>query len=1370
MNLFAKKAFVVHLCNLTDDYQIYTEKTLRFPHPRYSKRGGESDESTGEQNAAGGDERDINKEIDFKPEDLDMLLSNAIDPLLAGETTHILEFKETDGKKQKHYRVLEKNITPIYPFDTVAEMKIKLFNAIGIPRYRQHVWSDKTGPLSYAAFLQGIQQIISISTFLGAEERAGDIPVDMRWYTYHDTVRIKAMDEFVTMGECFARNPSNEWYFLDAALLLPIFKGKLYGGEGPAGGKIDDMTKQIWFASIITPLWPMITKDLWNSILEGESELLDRYPSLHYRNNYTIEETFFNRVPSSTLNFVISEATITYFNHKKPNVHLLNLIDRFELTEVYDSIRYRNLAINVHKVWSTKPTDDNIFKPLPGGPEYPPLDMVCIRIRKTKDTTLYLYISAFGNIIIKGHWNDEDYFDYAGILAEIETYVTPALVKINKLNVVEPGYQLEYPEDGTPRFSDINAGFYLERSLSDNEYASLRDHIRRMVECGMIIQKDVDTKNVLDEYYFRKGMHEYDIDRLDKFVGVANQYEYLTNSVIRNKFETLFTMTRTLKITRRATNVKFDVTGIRESETQIVEWILRALCDQIKWSKIRENLRTDVRSAIVDNKEQDPELYDGKRWPGKNFVYSRICQKQYQPRILTEEEYTKLPKHIKVNAVQYWNFTKQKKVWYSCPRAKYPYLRFVTNRHPAGYCIPCCAKTPARVRKRGMDIKYQIHQACLSQHMWTKEKKNAIEGSRHILTWGKAIEPGRLSYLPDKTLEPLFLDHAKNITVDQECHDASGFSYYVYGIHQSMINATNIGIVYAISVALQWPVPKFLNEVSKRIMQNQDRWASLSIRAFISKPAELVGILLKLNDKLENFDKYTKMWNIIFSDIAFYYFGINVIIFKETPAGDDFILRVPEKLYEHVAPDSHLNLLLIETHANTVWPIFRLNPTLYFKTKLIEKTLFARRTEIIYMIEQLLASKLASSVRTGFDLNIIIEFTTYSRKQKGGLTTEYGDINDFEDLHFERDRAAGEALLPQIQDVFRTDDTPDTPDSSGLLENKEVQGGAAPKFHAWIIDHVYVDVNGVAYAVQCSSRSEKSIKIVWPILPAPLKVTNITIVRAAPDRNITTIEHILLFAREIDRWAKLNIANVIYPYVEPNRWLILADHTEWPLKIAGPIIGFIHQGLHYMFRNITQSDANSRAKIPTQVLLFDQYHVLQSVSAKPLSLRETKDSQPLLNAGMFDDGLTRLRIWISKQSTTGVRKSVQNLFSKVRKWDDELASVSLKLKTILTVNDYTLISDALSTWLNEPNKKLSNLIDKVNSVRLESDLNAASDLSRSQLESITKLHGGLLNILHNELQNPLRRTILLSGRWQAVQRATNITQYPFERVKIIRVA
>ena len=390
-----------------------------------------------------------------------------------------------------------------------------------------------------------------------------------------------------------------------------------------------------------------------------------------------------------------------------------------------------------------------------------------------------------------------------------------------------------------------------------------------------------------------------------------------------------------------------------------------------KYSTFDERIK---RKTLTDNKHQDPELYNSKKLYKTDFIYSRICQKPYQPIILSMEEYNDpnyLNKEQKSRAVKFWNFTNQIPVYYLSINPKYKYIKFTTNKHPKKYCIPCSKKTP--IVKNKNDLKRIMHETCLKDHVWTQEKKTITEKSRYIMSYGKDIEVNRLSRLPEKSLEPLFFDtYSTAGELDRECVIGSEVGYYLYGLQQNLPNISKIGYAFCLSHALGYTIEKLLEECKKRIKYNSDKFKILlngHIYAYFSSYKELIStidVILKggILSRLE-LTQMGDIWNDLFESIAFIYFAINTIRFedksKKSEMSDSNIeLILPPRLHDSdtFIHTTHKNLLILKKlHNNIYYPIYNINTELFYKTKIIDVKLFSSKSEIIQILQKIIISK-----------------------------------------------------------------------------------------------------------------------------------------------------------------------------------------------------------------------------------------------------------------------------------------------------------------------------------------------------------------------------------------------------------------------------
>jgi predicted XRE-type DNA-binding protein len=191
-------------------------------------------------------------------------------------------------------------------------------------------------------------------------------------------------------------------------------------------------------------------------------------------------------------------------------------------------------------------------------------------------------------------------------------------------------------------------------------------------------------------------------------------------------------------------------------------------------------------------RQEDPLLYDLKRYDTGNneMVYARYCQQNRQPVIHTDKEMRDLSAAKKAALIKYWNFTKKKPAYYSCPTKEYPVLSFIIGKHPKGYCLPCCTK---KIGKRGKKDTKII--SCLQNYEYKEEATKTIR----LIEFGKKVEPGRLTHVP-RILHKLFY----NIPDNTLCIISQKQNY----------QSVKCGTLYSLSYLLKQPISTIIKRVS----------------------------------------------------------------------------------------------------------------------------------------------------------------------------------------------------------------------------------------------------------------------------------------------------------------------------------------------------------------------------------------------------------------------------------------------------------------------------------------------------------------------------------------------------------------------------
>jgi hypothetical protein len=289
---------------------------------------------------------------------------------------------------------------------------------------------------------------------------------------------------------------------------------------------------------------------------------------------------------------------------------------------------------------------------------------------------------------------------------------------------------------------------FWEGVLGAAQFSRVQELLQRDAEAGLVVYSrsshasrgdggemnagNVNASSLADrvEARLRKGVH-YPPLRLE----VSNQYEYLTEG--KEEYAAQRAGLR-MEIQHRMTDVavtcSVDERTLKFWHAYALQLLERLAAEKGGPAKASKQAAGNLKQL----KQRDPELYTPKT--KDHVVYSRVCQKSHQPVPYTEDELRALPAEDRARSVKYWNFTTQQPLWYLCPSDRYPHLGFITGRHPAGYCYPCCKKTPAH--------EDEVLRSCLTEHVFTEPPSTTHE--RYIYNYGKTLAEGRLGNLPSE--------------------------------------------------------------------------------------------------------------------------------------------------------------------------------------------------------------------------------------------------------------------------------------------------------------------------------------------------------------------------------------------------------------------------------------------------------------------------------------------------------------------------------------------------------------------------------------------------------------------------------------------
>lgn len=842
----------------------------------------------------------------------------------------------------------------VYDEDRIIDFKQKIQIATGIPMYRQHLYyiiRGKVIPLSYK-LQTTILQKVDARDIPNSTDYIDGVPVDVTLYNKREDILVESYDEFRIIKDI--RNLSiNDFYVLDCNDFF-INRSQFEAHLG------DSYTKELIYYSFIIKYWPMMTLDIFTMYIKNENDIKLHYPAL-FPDTATLEKKFdrerefidkLNSVNSKDLkivqsNMLIGITSAILYQKNTSEISIRNLFDKFQLSDVTPYMRCRT-SINGTLIDLTKRYKfAHVFREKMGSNSA--LISVQIKLPNGLYTIASLIIHSSGTYYVQTSWRDDFYIDFKNLYSIVEKNINPIITRINNMNRYVIDKPLTVINAAYTKITDMSMSIYWKQSLSSGNFKKLTDVLSSMASGGIITPRQ--TLGSTNEYIFIKGMYKFNHLLLEDLVkGITNYYTRFSDPNVKQKWEGLFDKNRIYKIHHRYGDIKFDILNIREEEKDIVyNYTSRII------TLIQNQLSNELDIQAVDRKlrklkEVDPELYDFKKAYQSTEILSKKCQKPLQPVIYTKNEYIEKSKTMnaedKKRILEYWNFTSGESAYYECPDKKYPYARFITGVHPKGYCIPCCKKT--QVSRDKENRKTILHNSCMTEHTFddaTVDQKK----SRYISFYGKDLDPGRLSYLPEDQLGALFYDHGG--INDEECRKSE--EYLILGVNQCYDNK-QLGIVSTISVILDIPPAEIISTVFAYIKKNSNEFHTIldgNIHLYSSDINDLIHRWKLPNNQTINI---MPVWNDIFLSMISLVYNYRFIIFRVVE--NQAFIDIPNTLQ---IVDSYFpqNVGLIlqknadrDSQLKHYYPIINANKDTFYKLGEIAQKTFTLNDKIIISI------------------------------------------------------------------------------------------------------------------------------------------------------------------------------------------------------------------------------------------------------------------------------------------------------------------------------------------------------------------------------------------------------------------------------------
>lgn len=1165
------------------------------------------------KNIKGGDE-DVDNLSDFEIDEEDITFDDEeLESLFKEDIDDESKIVESDKPVvEKPFSVVT-NIF-IFPEDKISDFKKKIFAETNIPPYRQHLFYEYQGkafPLSYSISHEFTEKI-DIRQIGTNKTLFEGLPVEPSWYANKDLLQVNALDEFYLLEHIYYKHGVTEFFVVDLESFIYPIRGNL-----ELLLKSDMYSIELIYYSFIVRYWPQLTLSVFGDYIKNEKLLQDRFPELAPTITYTKDiyrkETDIigsNYVPKLDpkkwdvpIYFSITHSTVSIPEQFVPPGSIINLRNLFDLFELNDTTNFIicNTEIEGRPVNLVK-----TYSQYAAGVHKTP-NSVLINVNIKDQGNIQIVINKRGTYKVLTKFREDQHVTFDMIYNQINNNVSTIIDKINSFGRFAVSQNLVQLKNDNSVFTDIGFSIFWKFNINKKKFDNVKELLDAYVDANIITNAHT-TSPTTHEYYFIKGMHKYELMRYKLMNPVQNQYQYLSDSVAMSKHNLLITRRKKMSITNRFSDIKIEISGIKEQEYITIYMYILRFFESIP--RERGDLSTTNTKKLKQLKEQDPLLYEFKKVYDSDLVYSKLCQQQKQPIIHGEPG---------KNRVKFWNFTSDEPAYYECPNKKYPHINFIVNTHPKNFCIPCCYKLPPSTHTQ--DKKGKIFNTCM-KHRTYKEEKKSLTTSRYVMSYGKDIEVGRLSRLPEHTLEPLFYDTFSQdvVGIDKECVKNKG--YYLFGVPQHINNVSFVGFLFAASHALGKDIIDFVSLSLSKIKHQHGSWATLMqgkilqhFNTYESFEKELTEVFI--GDKLSHFEN----WNQLFIEITTRFWGVSVVHFYDTSTPGEqsgISLKIPGYI-EHIESfkSNNKHLIVIEKE-RSFYPIYVIYKDVFFTVGSVNKKLFLPDSAVIQVINNLALYQLNDiSKNNSINLYLIKKFVRNSKY-------------NIEKLFVNGSNFCYGVLIKYIHEK-KVEPFYNCKDSKTCLDNQSYDE---------LVD-LFIKQN----------KQSTSASFYVPVKESYHKSDGTPILFNTPEKKyLTTWKTMNVFIQALNTYIKKYSQHkmkhtfykdmLLFPIITPNSWIIYKNS----------VIGFKSINLHFLMKNMDLKEAQKIKPLKYTELMYDPFVVNKALSDNIAPAKDTRAvniSKSLYNNYLYPILILEFINVLNKQRNTYIRNKLKDIINSI---------------------------------------------------------------------------------------------------------------------------
>jgi hypothetical protein len=830
--------------------------------------------------------------------------------------------ENTDTLKEVNYNDFVAYITDIilFPEDTFWTLKEKIYLATNIPVYRQYIYQHIND--SERNIHKTVHSIFvsdspyQIDTNNDTELFYG-VRIDKNLYNNRENLRIKTKEPYKMIDSMMIDNI----YLVD----LQFYRENITNVNAilESNYNID-----VLYYGLFKKYFPVFNREMMIKYLIDEYKALNEYPLIN-SNRSTLEKKYdiekeiildvYNKIDnyfdkfSDDIELSITEIVYRLLDQYsiQNGLFVRNMIDLFQCGDSYPFIECyttkNNVKYRIVKYYKNQ-SEDSINKMLENK-LYKITDEFSIYFWDKKYRQLNRFvINANGVYTVYAKYLRSDNVDFTDSLENIMIYVNAIIdiLNYNSKMIFNPNYTMRnIPKfnQETTSVSSVKVNVKWNNIVTTQQFSKISDVLERLYKSGMASHRVLSTitPNIIN-IRMKKGItQQVNKFYLKKGVEVKDYYNVIYHDVKGNDIWNLRYGGKNINIENNLTNITFEFLNIADKEfVRVINYIMYVINYVSETKTLIKNTTSDVKkqSAMKKMKVLDPKLYNfSVQGTMKPVKYSRICQKKFRPvNIYNEEEYKLLSKEKQKKLHQFINYTTGDPVWYECPDSL-PYLGFITNKHPSGFCIPKCKAT-----ETGGVKNKAIIEGCKNRFKF--EKKVDTTG---VLKFGKHLPDGKIGFLHEKIYEMMGI-----ITGDNTAH------LFMKGVPASYAGVPGSRILCCFAEQSRLSeidiIMKLIEYISK------------------SKNKELDDVLGVLNEMMKGevdiaedmSDIFVKLINEAFN-VHFIYINTSVSIQNEilNSSNSDIYITMSNSCSEYIKLGQDINAVIFIRLHDSIYPVLQ---------------------------------------------------------------------------------------------------------------------------------------------------------------------------------------------------------------------------------------------------------------------------------------------------------------------------------------------------------------------------------------------------------------------------------------------------------------